>query len=222
MLERGFRFSREKRETMKKAAVLLDLGFVLHKLHPLVGKRLPNAVEVREFAERCLNPAEEELFRIYCYHCHPYGETETHPVTRQPVDFSATATFAQMSTLTRELALKNNVAFRAGELSFDGWMIKKRAAEEVARTGRALQADDFAPDLKQKRVDMKIGLDVAWLASKGIVDRIILVTADSDFVPAMKFGRREGVQIVLVTMGHRMVKHDLLVHADEVRSVAYP
>lgn len=207
---------------MKKAAVLLDLGFVLHKLHPLIGKRLPNAGEVRDFAERCVNPAEEELFRIYCYHCHPYGETETHPFTRQPVDFSATPTFAQMSTMMRELSLKNNVAFRAGELSFDGWMIKKRSAEDIAKTGRALQADDFAPDLKQKRVDMKIGLDVAWLASKAIVDRIILVTADSDFVPAMKFARREGVQVILVTMGHRMVKHDLLIHADEVRSVAYP
>jgi uncharacterized LabA/DUF88 family protein len=127
-----------------------------------------------------------------------------------------------MSTLMRELSLKNNVAFRAGELSFDGWIIKKRSAEEIAKTGRPLQADDFAPDLKQKRVDMKIGLDVAWLASKAIVDRIILVTADSDFVPAMKFARREGVQVILVTMGHRMVKHDLLIHADEVRSVAYP
>lgn len=51
-----------------------------------------------------------------------------------------------------------------------------------------------------KRVDMKIGLDVAWLASKGIVDRIILVTADTDFVPAMKFARREGVQVLLVPM----------------------
>lgn len=207
---------------MKKTAVLLDLGFVLHKLYNLLGRRQPTATEIREFAERCLNPAEEELFRIYCYHCAPYGETETHPFTRQPVDFSATQTYSGMSTLVRELSLKNNVAFRAGELSFDGWMIKKRAAEEIAKTGRVLQADDFAPDLKQKRVDMKIGLDVAWLASKSIVDRIVLVTADSDFVPAMKFARREGVVVVLITMGHRMVKHDLLVHADEVRSVAYP
>ena len=127
-----------------------------------------------------------------------------------------------MSNLVRELSLKDNVAFRAGELSFDGWMIKKTAAEELARTSRALKADDFAPDLKQKRVDMKIGLDVAWLASRGIVDRIILVTANSDFVPAMKFARREGVQVVLVPMAHKMVKHDLLIHADEVRSVAYP
>ncbi len=69
---------------------------------------------------------------------------------------------------------------------------------------------------------MKIGLDVAWLASKGIVERIILVTADSDFVPAMKFARREGIQVVLVNMEHRQTKRDLLVHSDEVRTVAYP
>jgi uncharacterized LabA/DUF88 family protein len=137
-------------------------------------------------------------------------------------DFSATPTFAANEKLIRELSVSGNVAFRAGELSFDGWMIKKRAAEEIAKTGRPISADDFAPDLKQKRVDMKIGLDVAWLASKAIVERIILVAADSDFVPAMKFARREGVQVILVTLGHKLVKRDLLVHADEVRSVAFP
>lgn len=81
---------------------------------------------------------------------------------------------------------------------------------------------DFVPDLKQKQVDIKIGLDVAWLSSKGIVERIILVTSDSDFIPAMKFARREDVQIVLVTMGHQQIKQELLVHADEIRSVTYP
>ena len=207
---------------MKKTAVLLDLGFVLQKLYRLLGNRQATAAEVREFAERCVNPVDEELFRIYCYHCTPYGEVQTHPLTKQRIDFAATPIYAGMSALIRELALKDNVAFRAGELSFDGWIIKKRSAEEITKTGRPLQVADFAPDLKQKRVDMKIGLDVAWLASKGIVDRIVLVTADSDFVPAMKFGRREGVQVILVTMAHRQVKHDLLIHADEVRSVAYP
>jgi uncharacterized LabA/DUF88 family protein len=207
---------------MKKTAVLLDLGFVLPKLNAALGNRPATATEIREFAERCINPAEEELFRIYCYHCTPYGEVQTHPLTKQRVDFSATAAYTGMNTLIRELSLKENVAFRAGELSFDGWMIKKRAAEDITRTGRPLQVSDFAPDLKQKRVDMKIGLDVAWLASKGIVDRIVLVTADSDFVPAMKFGRREGVQVILVPMAHRQVKHDLLVNADEVRTVVYP
>ncbi len=206
---------------MKKTAVLLDMGFVLSRLYKLLGNRPATANEVHDFAQKCIQPGEE-LFRIYCYHCPPFGESAAHPLTGAKVDFSATATFTGMTGLIRDLSLKDAVAFRAGELSFDGWKIKKQAMEDVAKTGRPLTASDFAPDLKQKRVDIKIGLDVAWLSSKGIVDRIVLVTGDSDFIPATKFARREGVQVVLVTLGHRYIKHDLLVHADELRSVAYP
>jgi len=138
------------------------------------------------------------------------------------LDFSRSAKHTSATNFLRELSLKDNVAFRAGELSFDGWTLKKWSVDKIARTGRALQANDFMPDLKQKRVDMKIGLDVAWLASKSIVERIVLVTSDSDFVPAMKFARREGIQVMLVTMGHKQVKQDLLIHADELRAVKYP
>ena len=206
---------------MKKTAVLLDLGFVLHKLRPLLSYRQATAHEVRDFALRCIQ-ADKELFRIYCYHCLPYGEQEVHPLTRTVIDFSATPKFTVMSRFMRDLAVLDNVAFRSGQLSFDGWLIKRTSVSGIIRTGRALTANDFQPDLKQKHVDMKIGLDVAWLSSKGIVDRIILVTADSDFVPAMKFARREGVQVVLVTLGHALVKRELKVHADELRSVVYP
>lgn len=90
------------------------------------------------------------------------------------------------------------------------------------KTGRSFIDDDFKPDIKQKSVDMKIGLDVAWLSGKQIVERIILVTADSDFVPAMKFARREGTQVILVTMGHLLVKNELKEHADELRAVVFP
>lgn len=207
---------------MKKTAVLLDLGFVLHKLYRLLGNRNPTAVEVRAFATRCIKSGDEELFRIYCYHCSPYSGSQAHPLTRSVIDFSATPTFAQMTQFIKELKITDNIAFRAGELSFDGWTIKKRAAEDIIQTGRALVPDDFQPDLKQKGVDMKIGLDVAWLASKKIVERIILVAADSDFIPAMKFARREGIQVVLITLGHRLVKQEVLVHADELRSITYP
>jgi uncharacterized LabA/DUF88 family protein len=206
---------------LKKTAVLLDLGFVLHKLRPLLGNRHATAIEVRDFALRCIQ-ADEELFRIYCYHCLPYGEQEIHPFTGAVINFSATPKFTTMSRFMRDLAVLDNVAFRSGQLSFDGWLIKRTSVPNIVRTGRALTGNDFQPDLKQKHVDMKIGLDVAWLSSKGIVDRIILVTADSDFVPAMKFARREGVQVVLVTMGHTLVKRELKVHADELRSVVYP
>jgi uncharacterized LabA/DUF88 family protein len=172
-------------------------------------------------ARECV-AGDEELFRIYCYHCKPYGGTKKHPLTGQQINFAATPTYEGMAKLIRELELKDGVAFRAGELSLDGWRIKKSAVSDIARTNRLLDENDLIPDLKQKGVDMKIGLDVAWLASNSIVERIVLATSDSDFIPAMKFARREGVQIVLVTMGHHLLKRELKVHADLVRDVSYP
>ena len=205
---------------MKRVAVLLDLGFVLYSLYRPLGRRHATANDIHDFARTCVH-ADEELFRIYCYHCPPFGGTERHPLTRSPVHFKATPTFATMTRLINELSVKDNVAFRSGEISFNGWLIKKYAAQEIASTGRALIEGDFTPDLKQKRVDIKIGLDVAWLSGKSIVDRIILVTGDSDLVPAMKFARREGVQVVLIHL-NQPVKQDMSIHADEVRGVTFP
>lgn len=204
---------------MKKTAVLLDLGFLLHALYRPLGNRLASADQIHDFANRCLK-SDEELFRIYCYHCPPFTGTELHPITGHPVHFKNSTTHAAMTKFLSELCLKDNVAFRAGEISFHGWVVKKHVARELARTRRPLNTDDLKPDLKQKRVDMKIGLDVAWLASRGIVDRIVLVTGDSDFIPAMKFARREGVQIILVTL-NQCTKRELSVHADTLRTVAF-
>ena len=44
------------------------------------------------------------------------------------------------------------------------------------------------------------------------------MTADSDFVPVMKVVRREGVQIIPVSM-HGQVEVRMRAHADIVRSV---
>ena len=123
---------------------------------------------------------------------------------------------------TSELEVRDGIAFRAGEIIFNGWKLKAATAQELLKGARPLADDDFQPDMEQKRVDIKIGLDVAWLASKQIVDKVILATADSDFVPAMKFARREGVQVVIATVGDHGLRRDLKVHADEVRSVPFP
>ena len=62
---------------------------------------------------------------------------------------------------------------------------------------------------------MRVGLDIASLALKKHVDVIVLVTSDSDFVPAMKFARREGAQLFLVSLGHKIVD-EMREHADLV------
>lgn len=127
-----------------------------------------------------------------------------------------------MDQLISELECLDRIAFRAGEIIFNGWKIRRHSADELAKSARPIGESDFEPDMEQKRVDIKIGLDVAWLASKRIIDRIVLVTADSDFVPAMKFARREGVQVIIATVGDHSIRKDLRVHADEVRTISFP
>ncbi len=200
---------------------MLDAGFVGYNLYRLLNKQYPTADDYCDYAAACV-AEDEELFRIYYYDCPPYDRKETNPVSGRQIDFGATPTARRNQSLCDAIALKPHVAFRRGVLSFDGWSLSKTATRDLIQRPRPVTEDDLVPTLRQKRVDMKIGLDVAWLASKRIVDRIILVTGDSDFVPAMKFARREGVQVILVTMGQRQIKRDLREHADILRDVVFP
>jgi uncharacterized LabA/DUF88 family protein len=206
---------------MKNVAVLLDAGFVLKRLYAVRGRRHAEAEHVYQFAHACVLEGEE-LFRIYFYDCPPYEESGCNPLDPgRRIDFGAGPVARRKRKLQQRLSVMSSVAFRRGELLLKGWRLREQALRTWAREPRHPTARDLEPDFTQKRVDMKIGLDVAWLASKQIVDRLILVTGDSDFIPAMKFARREGTQVVLVPMGVP-VKNPLREHADFVREVPLP
>ena len=79
---------------------------------------------------------------------------------------------------------------------------------------------DFIPALRQKGVDMRIGLDIASITLKRQANVIILVAGDADFVPAAKLARREGVQFILDPLWQN-VPRDLLEHIDGLRSGFY-
>ena len=78
---------------------------------------------------------------------------------------------------------------------------------------------DFRLNIEQKGVDMRIGLDIASMAYKKQVTKMVLISGDSDFVPAAKLARREGIDFVLDPMWAR-IKPDLLEHIDGLRSYA--
>ncbi|GAA7659145.1 hypothetical protein JP0144_04910 [Helicobacter pylori] len=73
--------------------------------------------------------------------------------------------------------------------------------------------DDFIYHAKQKGVDIKIGLDIATLALKKLVQKIVLISGDSDFVPAAKLARVEGIIFTLDPMGNP-IREDLEEHID--------
>ena len=64
---------------------------------------------------------------------------------------------------------------------------------------------------------MRLGLDISSLAYDGIVEQIILIAGDSDFVPAAKIARRKGIDFILDSMGNH-IADDLFEHIDGLES----
>ena len=80
-----------------------------------------------------------------------------------------------------------------------------------------IKNQDVSLGLRQKGVDMRIGLDIASITLKRQADTIILVSGDSDFVPAAKLARREGVEFILDPLW-QSVNDDLFEHIDGLQS----
>lgn len=72
-------------------------------------------------------------------------------------------------------------------------------------------------DLRQKGVDMRVGLDIASITLKRLASTIILVAGDADFVPAAKLARREGLQFILDPLW-QSVSDDLFEHIDGLKT----
>ena len=105
-------------------------------------------------------------------------------------------------------------------LKFRGFVprTKRNPQAAAASTGTFTDAD-FKPQFEQKGVDMRIGLDVAAYSANRAVDRIVLVSADTDCIPALKYGRKAGLQTVLVQPENAHLAPELLAHADFKRVV---
>lgn len=198
---------------MKTFAILIDAGFAKSKLGSA-----ENPVEAKDFQrlveQICSHEllADKYLYRVYYYDAPPFSKTKNRPLNGGPHAFASDPLTIHNKKLLQELKTIDYFALRMGEVRFRGWELDQKKIPS-SQEEHQITADDFRPSLQQKGVDMRIGLDIASLALKQQVDMLVLVAGDADFVPPMKFARREGVQFVVVTLGHG-VHQDLLEHAD--------
>lgn len=202
-------------------AILIDGGFITKKLFSKLSRHATADDILHECHRIHGHPqlSDYELLRVYYYDAPPSAAAVARPVSRQPYKLASTDRFRLSQSLYDQLATKPHVALRMGEtrLSPAKWRIKPRVASALIGEPRALSDDDFDLDISQKGVDMRIGLDIARLALRDTVRAIVVITGDSDFVPAFKFARREGIKIYLDPMGHN-VRTELRTHADLVLS----
>lgn len=204
---------------INRYAILLDGEFVRKKLGEKL-KRFPTANDVKLFCDQLAKSkklTDYELYRVYFYTADPLSEVVTNPLDSTKTNFSKTKLFSDSQRLISQLELSEDVSVWRGELVFHGWRLGRAALKNLASgPKRSIVGKDLDPSIEQKGVDMRIGLDIAALALKEIVATIVLVTSDSDMVPAMKFARREGLRVFLSTMGHSYVRNELKVHADAI------
>lgn len=198
---------------MLSYAVLIDAGFLKQKFRRIQSPITSDMVEAFVAGLRS-QPflKEHRLHRIYFYDAKPLVSEAKHP-SGETIEFAKTATATQNQALHSGLEKSPYVALRFGELVHQGWRISKHALRK-AKPETTFTVGDLEPHVQQKGVDMRIGLDIASLTLKKQASIIVLVTGDSDFIPAMKFARREGAQLVLVTLGHGV--EEVYQHADIV------
>lgn len=217
---RVFLYKQRGENVKKSVAIIVDGQFLLHRLKDALGlSKYPDATVIKKFLYNLIIE-EEEIYRIFFYQGEPSKQKSTKPISKEEIEFKDSETAIFFSNLLNDLAKQELIAVRVGETQFRGWKLQKWVEKKILEDdfNETLTDDHFTPDFQQKGVDIKIGLDVAWLSSKSLVDRIILITGDSDFVPAMKFARREGLQVILVKIGPKHINESLEIHSDFIRT----
>ena len=209
-----------------KIAVLIDGGFFVKRFNTLYNKgRKMSGAEVAEhlytMAHKHVGP-KNILYRIFYYDCEPLSKKVHNPISHKAIDFSKSEEYKFRKELIDTLKRKRKVAIRIGTLKDNNtWAIRPQKLKDLL--SRKISLDDVNEndvyfEIRQKGIDMKIGVDIASLALKRFVDCIVLFSGDSDFVPAAKLARREGIDFVLDPMKAN-VEPQLYEHIDGMKSV---
>ena len=221
------KFNKEVTLPPVKVAVLIDGGFFLKRFNALYNKKRDMSAE--KIADLLYTMAHKHvghhntLYRIFYYDCEPSNKKAHNPVTKKAIDFQKSDEYKFRKDLFEHLKKKRKMALRLGTLKDNNnWYIKSDKVKELLNGSieiKDLKENDVYLDFKQKGIDMKIGVDIASLALKRFVDTIVLFSGDSDFVPAAKLARREGIDFILDPMLAK-VEPQLFEHIDGMRSVS--
>ncbi len=213
----------------KKVAILVDGDFFIRCYKSHLKKQFGDkykdlnpeklAHDIHTHCLKHINKENEELYRIFFYDCKPLEKKVHYPHAQKALDLSKSSTYKERKKLHKHLISKPCLALRLGYFDEKNakWVIRDQEKEKKLFNRKIsieeLQNDDFIYHAKQKGVDIKIGLDIATLALKKLVQKIVLISGDSDFVPAAKLARVEGIIFTLDPMGNP-IREDLKEHID--------
>jgi uncharacterized LabA/DUF88 family protein len=152
---------------MDKAAVFIDGGYLAKVLKDFGEPR----IDFLKMSDLFCAKANAERFRTYYYFCMPYQSAQPTPEERER--------FMRTDKFINYLRRLPRFEIRLGKLG-------KR---EYVCTKCKFQTTDY----EQKRVDNLLTVDLVSLSWQRVIQKAILLTGDSDFVPAVQEAKKAGV-----------------------------
>ncbi len=209
-----------------RTAILVDGGFYRKRARSLFGDKSPKerADELVDYCYKHLKDNYENryLYRIFYYDCPPSEQNVHDPITRTTINLAKSPEHDWMNDFLQELKHRRKFALRLGSVNDSQlyYQFNKDATKKLLNGSLSLDnvtLSDMDLHIEQKGVDMMVGVDISALAFKKQVNQIILISGDSDFVPASKQARREGIDFILDPM-RSPIKTDLYEHIDGIRT----
>lgn len=218
--------------TCGQMAILIDGGYFLKRLRSLTKKGTtidaPYVVKmVKILCNEHAKKLNQKIYRIFYYDCPPIEAGVHNPISKKFIKFKDTPLYKFKNELFAELKKMRKIALRLGTLNYDKnnrWTISPEKV--TALLNGTIQISDLNPEkdlllnIRQKQVDMKIGVDITSMALKQQISTIVLVAGDGDFVPASKLARREGIDFILDPIWGK-IHPDLNEHIDGLYSVLF-
>lgn len=209
-----------------RVAVLIDGGFFLKRYNTLYnqnGEKTAETVanDIYQVAHSHVG-SENYLYRIFYYDCVPLDKRVHNPISNMCINFANSKQAIFKRELIEELKKKRKVALRLGTLKTSDWRFRPQVVKELIKKTKSideLSEEDVVFEIRQKGIDMKIRVDIATIALKNFADKIVLISGDSDFVPAAKLARREGIDFVLDAMYAQHIDNGLYEHIDGLKSI---
>lgn len=208
---------------MRKVVFVIDGWFMRKRIEALKSFTY-DGQSIRAYCIKHLRKERGDvLYRIFYYDTEPLNIKMLNPISNKMIDFSVSKVAKSQAKLLESLKRTPNFALRLGHsvLKKRGWSLHPAKLKMLLKkqvTVDDLKPGDLKPYIEQKTVDMKIGLDIAFMATKRVADLLIIITGDTDIVPALKFARREGMVVGLDPLKSH-ISSSLEEHVDFIETI---
>jgi uncharacterized LabA/DUF88 family protein len=201
---------------MRKVVFMIDGWFMRKRIYNLKTFHY-GGPEIRKYCKSHLKQ-NDYLYRIFYYDTKPLDKKGHNPITKKLIDFKNTPTAKAQEELLESIKTTPNFALRLGSTVWtrNGWVINPDKLKDLLNKKISiddLKETDVRPLIQQKAVDMKMGIDIALIATKKLSDLLIIIAGDADIVPALKLARREGMQVCLDPLRSN-IRSELSEHVD--------